>query len=98
MALQRDIEQVSKALERRIFVLLVAQPDCQPKVGYLYAVADIIGVDRIREWDDLWLAAGAGDWHTVSLQLIALQWNAVEHDQVDRRMAAGNLILGMLHA
>lgn len=98
MALERDIEQVSKALERRVFMLLAAQPDCQPKVGFLYAVADIIGVDRVRDWNELWTAAGRGDWQTVCLYLMALQWEAIDGAQMHRRMAAGNLIFGLRDA
>lgn len=98
MALERDIEHVSKALERRVFVLQAAQPGCRSKVGYLYAVADIIGVERIRDWDELWSSACRGDWHTVCLYLVALQWDAVDGAQVDRRMAAGNLIFGLRDA
>lgn len=98
MALQRDIEQVSKTLERRVFMLLASQPDCQRKVGFLYAVADIIGVDRIRDWNELWTAAGRGDWQTVCLYLMALQWEAIDGAAVDRRMAAGNLIFGLRDA
>ncbi|QFR59598.1 hypothetical protein KEM14_gp54 [Xanthomonas virus phiXaf18] len=98
MALAADISRVSKTLERRTFVLLANQPQCQHKVGFLYAVADIIGVDRIRDWNELWTAAGRGDWHTVCLQLMALNWEALDGAQVDRRMAAGNLIFGLRDA
>lgn len=98
MALERDIEHVSKALERRVFVLQAAQPGCRPKVGYLYAVADILGVDRVRDWNELWQAAGRGEWQTVCLYLLALQWEAIEGTDVNRRMAAGNLIFGLRDA
>lgn len=98
MALAADICRVSKTLERRVFVLLANQPGCQHKVGYLYAVADIIGVDRIRDWNELWTAAGRNDWHTVCLHLLALNWEALDGAQVDRRMAAGNLIFGLRDA
>jgi len=98
MALERDIEHVSRALERRVFVLQAAQPDCRRKVGYLYAVADIIGVERIRDWDDLWSLACRGDWQSVCLYLMALQWEAIDGAHVDRRIAAGNLIFGLRDA
>lgn len=98
MALERDIQHVSRALERRVFTLQVAQPGCKAKLGYLYAVADIIGVTQIRDWDELWAAACAGDWNTVCLYLVALQWTAVDRNAVDRRMAAGNLIFGLRDA
>lgn len=98
MALEADIDRVSKTLERRVFVLMTNQPNCQPKVGFLYAVADIIGVDRVRDWNELWTAAGRGDWQTVCLYLMALQWEALDAAQVDRRMAAGNLIFGLRDA
>lgn len=98
MALERDIEQVSRALARRVFVLQTAQPGCARKIGFLYAVADIIGVSQIRDWDELWQAANAGDWHKVCLFLVALQWTAVDRNAVDRRMAAGDLIFGLRDA
>lgn len=98
MALQRDIEHVSRVLAQRVFVLQMTQPACRSKIGYLYAVADIIGVERIRDWHELWQAAGRGDWHTVCLYLMALQWEAIEGSQVDRRMAAGRLIFGLRDA
>lgn len=98
MALERDIEYVSQALERRVFVLQSSQPRCENKVGYLYAVADIIGVERVRDWNELWQAAGRGEWQTVCLYLMALQWEAIDGAQVDRRMAAGNLIFGLRDA
>ncbi|AVO24200.1 hypothetical protein [Xanthomonas phage XPV3] len=98
MALNADIERVSRALESRVFVLMTRQPGCVSKVGYLYAVADIIGVERIRDWDELWTAAGRADWQTVCLYLMALQWEALDGTQVDKRMAAGNLIFGLRDA
>lgn len=98
MALEVDIDRVSKTLERRVFVLMANQPQCHRKVGFLYAVADIIGVDRVRDWNELWTAAGRGDWQTVCLYLMALQWEALDAAQVDRRMAAGNLIFGLRDA
>ncbi len=98
MALEVDIDRVSKTLERRVFVLMANQPNCHRKVGFLYAVADIIGVDRVRDWNELWTAAGRGDWQTVCLYLMALQWEALDAAQVDRRMAAGNLIFGLRDA
>lgn len=98
MALERDIEHASRVLASRVFVLLTNQPRCGRKVGYLYAVADIIGVERVRDWNDLWVAAGRGDWQTVCLYLMALQWEAIDGAQVDRRMAAGNLIFGLRDA
>lgn len=98
MQLQRDIEHVSRALEGRVFVLQTKQPACRNKVGYLYAVADIIGVDRVRDWADLWTAANRGDWQTVCVQLMALQWEALDASQVDRRMAAGKLIFELRDA
>lgn len=98
MALNRDLDNVAAALARRIFVLKTAQPECGRKVGFLYAVADIIGVNAVRDWEDLWTAANAGDWQRVCLLLVALQWGAVDRDAVDRRMAAGNLIFGLRDA
>ena len=98
MALEADIDRVSKTLERRVFMLMANQPNCGKKVGFLYAVADIIGVDRIRDWNELWTAAGRGDWQTVCLYLLALNWEALDGAQVDRRMAAGNLIFGLRDA
>lgn len=98
MALERDIEHVSRVLERRVFTLQVNQPSAAPKIGYLYAVADIIGVERVRDWNELWHAAGRGDWQTVCVQLMALQWEAIDGAAVDRRMAAGNLIFGLRDA
>lgn len=98
MALEADIDRVSKTLERRVFMLMANQPQCGKKVGFLYAVADIIGVDRIRDWNELWTAAGRGDWQTVCLYLLALNWEALDGAQVDRRMAAGNLIFGLRDA
>lgn len=98
MALEADIDRVSKTLERRVFMLMANQPGCSKKVGFLYAVADIIGVDRIRDWNELWTAAGRGDWQTVCLYLLALNWEALDGAQVDRRMAAGNLIFGLRDA
>lgn len=98
MALERDIDRVSRALEKRVFTLQVKQPGCRGKVGYLYAVADIIGVERVRDWNELWQAANAGDWQTVCLYLMALQWEAIDGAQIDRRLAAGNLIFGLRDA
>lgn len=98
MALNKDLDNVAKALARRIFVLKTAQPDCDRKVGFLYAVADILGVNAVRDWDDLWKAANAGDWQRVCLLLVALQWDAVDRNAIDRRMAAGNLIFGLRDA
>lgn len=98
MALERDIEHVSRALEKRVFTLQVSQPGCRNKIGFLYAVADIIGVERVRDWSELWQAAGRGDWNAVCLHLMALQWDALEGAATDRKMAAGNLIFGLRDA
>lgn len=98
MALERDIEHVSRVLARRVFMLQMKQPTCRSKVGFLYAVADIIGVERVRDWNELWQAANRGEWQTVCVLLMALQWEAIDGAQVDRRVAAGNLIFGLRDA
>lgn len=98
MALEADVERVSQALARRAFVLQTAQPDCGPKLGYLYAIADIIGVRQVRDWDELWQAANAGDWNKACRLLVALQWTAVDRNAIDRRLAAADLIFGLRDA
>jgi hypothetical protein len=52
----------------------------------------------VRDWNELWQAAGRGEWQTVCLYLLALQWEAIEGTDVNRRMAAGNLIFGLRDA
>jgi hypothetical protein len=96
--LELRLKGIAAELEPRIFTLLALQPGAETKIGYLYAIADILELAVMDPWDELWAAANAGDWHTVSLLLVTITWRAVDGDKVERRMAAGNLIFALREA
>lgn len=75
MALAHDILVTQQALRGRVFELIARHPDFEARLPYLYALADIMGPDEMRNWNKFWTMLNARDLEGASAELIVANWD-----------------------
>lgn len=70
------LSRIQDVLHFRAFEIVGMHPEAEDRLAYLYLVADIIGVEILRDMTELWGYVRAGDWEEVAIELDSLQWES----------------------
>lgn len=75
VALAHDVRTTQVVLRRRIFELMARHPDFEPRLPYLYALADIMGPEKMKEWSKFWTLLNSRDLEGASAELFVANWD-----------------------
>lgn len=92
-ALADDVHHTQSILRGRIFELVAVHPEAESKLPALYAIGDILGPERMRDWADLWSAMRRLDWPGVGVELMTCQWDRFLGASLDKKRAVMSLVL-----
>lgn len=91
--LAEQVIHAQNILRARVFELIATHPEVEPKLPPLYAIGDILGAERLRDWTALWDAMRRGAWPAVGIELMTAQWDRYVGASEDKRRAVFELIL-----
>ncbi|WP_115513032.1 MULTISPECIES: hypothetical protein [Xanthomonas] len=94
-ALSNDVQAAQACLRARIFELIVVHPEAVPRLPYIYALADILEPERMREWSPLWSAMRRGDWNAVGVELMTCHWDRYYGESTEKRRAVMQIIMDL---
>lgn len=97
LALTEEIMQTQQVLHGRVVELLAFQSGAETRLPYLYAVADILGAEQMRDWKAIWDAAKRGDWATVGSEVLVGNWDALYGAEPKDRRAVTKLVMDMAY-
>lgn len=69
-AISTDMNRARQVLHFRVATLMVKSPVPEHKLATLYAIADIIEAEKLRDWGPLWEAMEQGAWSKVVRELL----------------------------
>lgn len=92
MALAHDILGTQQALRGRVFELIARHPDYENRLPYLYALADIMGPDEMRNWNKFWTMLNARDLEGASAELVVANWDRLVGSNEQSRKAVFRII------
>jgi hypothetical protein len=75
--LREDLNRARVVLHRRVFQLMATAPISHVKLSVLYAIADVLTPEHVRDWEPLWHAIEHRQWHLVMQELLACNWNGL---------------------
>lgn len=90
------LNEVRAALHKRVAFLMAKNPVSELRLGVLYAMADILGVAHVRDWDALWSALEAHNWTEVVNEMLLCNWNGLVGTSARNRQLFSALITAML--
>ena len=90
--LRADMVEVQRTLRGRVFELLALHPDAEPRLAPIYAVADLLGADVVRDSAPLWDAMRRGDWRQAATELLLCQWDRWYGTSDEKRRAVIGLV------
>lgn len=96
VALKAELVQISQVLRGRVFPLVAVHPEAEAKVGLLYALADIVGAETMRDWAPLWEALRRGDYRSAASELLNCNWDKYYGSTPDKRRRILDLVLGIM--
>lgn len=97
LVLTEEIMQTQQVLHGRVVELLAYQSGAESRLPYLYAVADILGAETMRDWKEIWDAAKRGDWATVGSEVLVGNWDAHYGAEPRDRRAVTRLVMDMAY-
>ena len=68
--LREEMVATRHALHARVFTLMAKRSIPVHKLAALYAIADIIDVEKVRDWHALWRSMELGEWNKVVRELL----------------------------
>lgn len=83
VALSEDVKATVETLRVRVFELVAVHPEATSRLKYLYAIADLLGAEKVKDWSGLWDCLRRQDWDGAAVELLTAQW--------DRLFACDNL-------
>ena len=95
MALTEEILQAQNILRGRVFELVAVHPQAEAKLPYLYAIGDLLGAEKLRDWSALWSAMRQGDWTRAGTELMVCQWDRYYGASDEKRRAVFALIMAI---
>lgn len=88
-----DLRQTQFVLRGRVFELIAVHPEAEPRLPYLYAIGDLLGAEKLRDWSALWEQLRKQDWQAVGVELMTAQWDKYYASGNEKRRAVVGLIL-----
>jgi hypothetical protein len=95
VVLKAELVQVADTLRGRIFPLVAVHPQAANKVGTLYALADIVGAETMRDWAPLWEALRKADYRGAASELLNCNWDKYYGSTPDKRRKILDLVWRM---
>ena len=93
--LRDDLVHARQLLHHRVAMLMATSPISEYRLSVIYAIADLLGAEHVRDWDPLWLALGRGAWSTVMKELLACNWNGLVGSTERNRELFSELVMGL---
>ncbi|MEF3081878.1 hypothetical protein V3391_06580 [Luteimonas sp. SMYT11W] len=75
VALSEDVKLTVAALRGRVFELVAVHPEAKSRLKYLYAIADLLGAEKLNDWSALWDCLRRQDWDGAAVELMTAQWD-----------------------
>jgi len=75
VALSEDVKATVAALRGRVFELVAVHPEAASRLKYLYAIADLLGPEKLNDWAALWDCLRRQDWDGAAVELMTAQWD-----------------------
>lgn len=94
-ALADDLRATQAILRGRVFELIAVHPEAEPRLPYLYAIGDLLGAEKLRDWAALWEQLRREDWQAVAVELMTAKWDAYYASSLDKRRAVMGLVLAI---
>lgn len=88
-----DLRATQAILRGRVFELIAVHPEAEPRLPYLYAIGDLLGAEKLRDWSALWEQLRKQDWQAVGVELMTAQWDKYYASGAEKRRAVVGLIL-----
>lgn len=92
-ALADDVQRTQAILRGRVFEVVAVHPEAEAKLPAIYAIGDILGPERMRDWTALWTAMRRLDWPAVGVELMTCQWDRYLGASPEKKRAVFSLIL-----
>lgn len=96
VVLKAELVQIAEVLRGRVFPLVSVHPATASKVGLLYALADIVGAETMRDWSPLWETLRQGDYKGAASELLNCNWDKYYGSTPDKRRRILDLVLGIM--
>lgn len=88
-----DLRATQATLRGRVFELIAVHPEAEDRLPYLYAIGDLLGAEKLRDWSALWEQLRRQDWQEVGVELMTAQWDKYYASGAEKRRAVMGLIL-----
>jgi len=75
VALSEDVKTTVAMLRGRVFELVAVHPEATSRLKYLYAIADLLGAEKVKDWAQLWDCLRRQDWDGAAVELLTAQWD-----------------------
>lgn len=77
LLLRSNLQQARTVLQDRVLTALAKGEISTLRLAALYALAETIGPERVRDMPELWAALEAGRWADVGFHLINCNWTGL---------------------
>lgn len=92
LVLTQEIINTQQVLRGRVFELVATHPEAEDRLPYIYAAADILGAETLRDWDGLWASMRNGDWEGAAAELGLVNWSTHIETTKDTQRALWTVI------
>jgi hypothetical protein len=93
--LRADLVQARQVLHNRVTMLMATQPISEYRLSVIYAIADLLGAEYVRDWQPLWAALGRAAWSTVMRELLSCNWNGLVGTSDRNKELFAELLMGL---
>lgn len=93
--LRDDLVNARRVLHHRVAMLMAKAPVSDYRLGVLYAVADLLGAEHVRDWEPLWRALERAAWATVMKELLACNWTGLVGTTERNKELFAELVMGL---
>ncbi|MDR7193364.1 hypothetical protein [Luteimonas terrae] len=77
LLLRSNLQLARTVLQERVFTALAKGQVSTLRLAALYALAETIGPERVRDMPELWAALEAGRWADVGVHIINCNWTGL---------------------
>ena len=93
--LREDLQGTKLALHPRVAMLMAKAPISDYRLSVMYAIADLLGAQQVRDWEPLWQALERHAWASVMKELLACNWNGLVGTSDRNKELFAELIMGL---